>query len=276
LPPSDCAPLFVFDAGDDSAQLTQGLAQAPAAIPVRLRSDRCFDADPPPPVPSPKGGRPRRHGAKVDCRDPSTWPTPTAEPLAEDAQYGAVRVRAWSGLHPKQQVHPDRGTRKARPLVRGTVVRVEVDRLPARPYKPRVLRLWWAGPGAPALDVLRRADVRRFDLEHPLRFLKQTLGRATPRGRHPEQADRWTWLVLAAHTQLRLARPWAADRRLPWERPLGPAQLTPARVRRALSACLPLVGTPADAPKPCGRSPGRPKGHRSGRAVRYPALNKAA
>ena len=56
------------------------------------------------------------------------------------------------------------------------LVRVEVDRLPARPYKPQVLWLWWAGPGAPDLDVLWRAYVRRFDLEHTLRFLKQALG----------------------------------------------------------------------------------------------------
>ena len=34
---------------------------------------------------------------------------------------------------------------------------------------------------------------------------KQTLGWTTPRVRHPEQADRWTWLVLVAYAQLRLA-----------------------------------------------------------------------
>lgn len=32
----------------------------------------------------------------------------------------------------------------------------------------------------------------------------------------PEAADRWTWLVIAAHTQLRLARPLAVDLRRPW------------------------------------------------------------
>ena len=118
--------------------------------------------------------------------------------------------------------HPGRGTRKTRPIVRGTVVLVEVSRLPARPYPPQLLWLWWAGPGAPDLDLLWRAYVRRFDLEHTLRFCKQSLGWTTPRVRHPEQADRWTWLVVAAYTQLRLARPWVADRRLPWERPLDP------------------------------------------------------
>jgi hypothetical protein len=269
-------PLFVCDAGYDSAHLTQGLAQCPVAVLVRLRADRCFYADPPPATPSPKGGRPRKHGAKFACKNSATWPAPSAEYVTEDEQYGTVRVRAWAGLHPKQQAHPERGTRKTRPVVRGTVVLVEVSRLPARPYPPQMLWLWWAGPGTPDLDLLWRAYVRRFDLEHTLRFCKQSLGWTTPRMRHPEQADRWTWLVVAAYTQLRLARQWIADRRLPWERPLAPGRLTPCRVRRALSALLPMVGTPASAPKPCGRSPGRPPGSRSGRATRYPALKKAA
>jgi hypothetical protein len=130
--------------------------------------------------------------------------------------------------------------------------------------------------GRTELDLLWRAYVRRFDLEHTLRFCKQSRGGTTPRVRHPEQADRWTWLVVAAYSQLSLARSWIVDHRLPWERPREPGKLTPSRVRRALSALLPLVGTPARAPKPCGRSPGRPTGSRSGRATRYPALKKAA
>ncbi len=276
LPAGGETPLFVFDAGYDSAQLSQGPTEIPAAILVRLRSDRCFDADPPPAPPSPKGGRPRKHGAKLDCRDPSTWPVPAAEHAIEDEQYGAVRVRAWSGLHPKRQAHATRGTRRPRPIVRGTLVLVEVSRLPGRTQKPQALWLWWHGPGTPDLDLLWRAYVRRFDLEHTLRFCKQTLGWTTPRVRHPEQADRWTWLVVAAYAQLRLARPWVADRRLPRERRLANANLTPSRVRRALSALLVTVGTPAAAPKPCGRSPGRPAGSRSGRAARHPALKKAA
>ena len=185
-PRSAATPLFVFDAGYDSAHLTQALAELPVAILVRLRADRCFYADPPPATPSPQGGRPRKHGAKFACRDPTTWPAPTTEHRVEDEQYGTVRVRAWAGLHPKQQAHPGRGTRKPRPIVRGTVVLVEVSRLPARAYPPQLLWLWWAGPSASELDLLWRAYVRRFDLEHSLRFCKQSLGWTTPRVRHPE------------------------------------------------------------------------------------------
>ena len=272
----DRAPLFVFDAGYDPVQLTQGLGGIPAAILVRLRSDRCFYADPPPAAPSSKGGRPRAHGDKFACKAPATWHPPSAEHAAEDEQYGMVRVRSWAGLHPKQQEHATRGTRRPRPIVRGTLVLVEVSRLPGRSQKPQALWLWWHGPGAPDLDLLWRAYVRRFDLEHTLRFCKQTLGWTTPRVRHPAQADRWTWLVVAAYTQLRLARLCAADRRLPWERRLPAGKLTPNRVRRDFPQLLVGLGSPADGPKPCGRSPGRPRGRRSGRAPRYPALKKAA
>ncbi len=254
-------PLIVCDAGYDSAQLTQGLAHLPVAVLVRLRAGRCFSADPPPAVPSPQGGRPRQHGAKFICADPATWPAPSAEHLATDVQYGTVRVRAWAELHPKHHAQPGRGTRKTRPIVRGTIVLVEVSRLPSQTRKPQALWLWWHGPdGALDLDVLWRAYVRRFDLEHTLRFCKQSLGWTTPRVRYPEQADRWTWLVVAAYAQLHLARSWIADRRLPWERPLALGKLTPSRVRRALSALLPMVGTPAKAPKPCGRSQAGRKG----------------
>jgi hypothetical protein len=275
LPASGAVPLFVFDAGYDSAQLTLDLADAGVAVLVRLRADRCFYADPPPPVPG-RTGRPRRHGAKFNCADPATWPAPTATLACQDDQYGIVTVAAWGGLHPKQQRHPGHGSGGPRPIVRGTIIRVQVERVPARTRPPKVLWLWWAGPGELDLDLVWRAYIRRFDLEHTVRFCKQTLGWTTPRPRTPEQADRWTWLVLAGYAQLRLARQVACDQRLPWERPRPQPRLSPYRVRRGFPRLLCALGSPAAAPKPAGRSPGRPKGRCSGPAVRYPAIKKPA
>jgi hypothetical protein len=277
LPASGAVPLFVFDAGYDSAQLTLDLADAPAAVLVRLRSDRCFYADPPPPPPG-KTGRPRRHGAKFNCADPTTWPAPTATLHTIDDQYGTVTVAPWSGLHPKQQRHPGHGTRGPRPIVRGTILRVQVERVPAKTRPPKVLWLWWAGPAGVQLDLdlAWRAYIRRFDLEHTIRFAKQILGWTTPRPRHPAQADRWTWLVLAGYAQLRLARQLAGDQRLPWERPRPQPRLSPVRVRRDSPQLLVRLGSPASAPKPAGCPPGRPKGRCSGSARRYPAIKKAA
>ena len=82
------------------------------------------------------------------------------------------------------------------------------------------------------VDRLWQSFLRRFDLEHTFRLFKQVLGWTIPKIRDPRAADRWTWLIIAVHAQLRLARPLADDLRLPWERPALPGRLTPARVRR--------------------------------------------
>jgi hypothetical protein len=65
-------PLFVFDAGYDPVELARGLADKAVAILVRLRSDRCFYADPPPTTPGPQGGRPR---PSMSPRTSSTGPS---------------------------------------------------------------------------------------------------------------------------------------------------------------------------------------------------------
>ena len=183
--------------------------------------------------------------------------------LGEPASQG---LRARRTGQPRAFAHSDRDA-----------VLVEVERLPRgkRRREPRVLWLWWHGSGEPDLGLLWRSYVRRFDSEHTFRFLKQTLGWITSRVRHPEQADRWTWLVVGAFTKLRLARACVADRRLPWERRYDPGRLTPIRVHRVVLTLLAELGTPARPPKPCGRSPGRPQGRLSGRAKRYPAVKKA-
>ena len=223
-------------------------------------------------------GRPRRHGAKFACDAEQTWWAPTAEHTEEHAQYGRGQVRAWADVQAKTQNHPDRGSRRTKPPLRGTLVLVEVERLPRQTRIPKRLWLWWRGPGAPDLAVLWRAYVHRFDLEHTYRFCKQGLNWTTPRVRHPEQADRWTGLVLLAYRQLRLARRAIEEVHLPWERPQRPARraLTPARVRQAFLQLLVTLGTPANPPKPCGRSPGRPLGARSGPAPRHPTYKMVA
>jgi hypothetical protein len=280
LEEGEAVPLFVFDAGYDPVKLQRALEGSPCQILVRLRAGRRFYGDPSLCDPPAHIGRPRRHGPKMKCGDPSTWPEPSAEYVCEDAGHGKVRVRAWAEMHPKVQNHEGRGSRGPLPIVVGTLILVEVERLPRGESRrePRVLWLWWHGPEGttPELDLIWRSYVRRFDLEHTFRFLKQSMGWATPRVRHPEQADRWSWLVVAAYTQLRLARARVTDLRLPWERRYDAGRLTPVRVHRVVSSLLAELGTPAKAPKPCGRSPGRPKGRLSGRAKRYPALKKSA
>jgi hypothetical protein len=99
------------------------------------------------------------------------------------------------------------------------------------------------------------------------RFFKQQLGWTKPKLRDPAAADRWTWLVIAAYAQLYLARPLAADTRLPWQRPCPPGRLTPARVRRGFRRIRQALPVPASAPKPGRPGPGRPAGSKN----RHPA-----
>ena len=94
-------PLFVFDAGYDPVKLQRALEGCPVRILVRLHSNRVLYAAPEEVEPRPVG-RPRRHGKKFDLKDPATtWPEPTGEHHCDSDDYGSVRVRCWSGLHPK-------------------------------------------------------------------------------------------------------------------------------------------------------------------------------
>jgi hypothetical protein len=73
------------------------------------------------------------------------------------------------------------GTRAPRPLMRGTLILVEVSRLPRPLQSPQQLWLWWHGPQPSDLGVVWRAYSRRFDLEHTFRFLMQALNWTLPR-----------------------------------------------------------------------------------------------
>jgi hypothetical protein len=88
--------------------------------------------------------------------------------------------------------------------------------------------------------------------------MKQTPGWTAPKIRHTDSADLWTWLIIAAHTQPRLARPPTEDLRRPWERPTKPRRLTPARVHRGFRNLRPTAARPAAAPKPSKPGPRRP------------------
>jgi hypothetical protein len=152
------------------------------------------------------------------------------------------------------------------PILEGTVIRLEVARLPSGAI-PKPVWLWYSRTDQTVADVDRlwQAFLRRFDIEHTFRLFKQTLGWTTPKLRTPEAADRWTWLILVAYTQLRLSRRLAVDLRRPWEKPRPPDRLSPARVRRGFRHLRAQAGCPASAPKLARPGPGRPMGGRNRR-----------
>src|SRR3954454_12092670 len=266
--------LVVCDAGYDVCRLAYLLADLPLQLIGRIRADRVMltAVAPPPPEGRPPTGRPRRHGAVMTLADPGSWPAPSTRSTSETARYGRALALSWDRLHPRLThrgawaAHPGR-----LPIVEGTLIRLQVEYLPgARAAKPVWLWTSVLDADADAVTGCWQAYLRRFDLEHTIRFAKQMLGWTRPKLRCPAAADRWTWLILAAHTQLRLARPLAADLRRPWERPLPVERLTPARVRRGFRYLRAKTPGPASAPKPAHPGPGRPPGvSNRQRAPRY-------
>jgi DDE superfamily endonuclease len=260
--------LVIFDAGYDLTRLACLLAGLPAQVLGRLRSDRVMQLPAPPRQPGARG-RPRKHGGELALSDPATWPVPQVTTTTATSRYGTAVAASWDRVHARL-------THRAAwldhdgplPVIEGTLIRLQVDHLPGD-RDPKPVWLWWSGTSALPTDVDRcwQAFLRRFDLEHTFRLFKQVLGWTTPKIRRPAAADRWTWLIITCHAQLRLARRLAADLRHPWERPAPPGRLTPARVRRGFRNIRATMPCLAGAPKPGKPGPGRPPGSKN----RHPA-----
>jgi hypothetical protein len=258
--------LVVFDAGYDVTRLSYLLADMPVELLGRLRSDRVMQLPAPPRQPG-SMGRPRKHGCELALADPATWPAPPITTSTVTSRYGTAVTAAWDRVHPRL-------THRAAwldhdgplPVIEGTLIRLTVDHLPGD-RDPKPVWLWFSRTAAAPDegDKLWQAFLRRFDLEHTFRLFKQVLGWTVPKIRDPRAADQWTWIIITAHAQLRLARPLAADLRRPWERPAPPGRLTPARVRRGFRNIHAKAAQPAGAPKPGKPGPGRPPGSKNRR-----------
>ena len=260
--PGDPPILIVADAGYDLSRLAFVLADLPIEVVGRIRSDRVLLRPAPPRIPG-TTGRPRKHGGVFTLADPTSWHTPDHTTHNDTTRYGHAQARAWDRLHPRLTHRgPWLDHHDELPLVEGTLIRLQVEHLPGD-RDPKPVWLWSSVTNANAelIDMLWQAFLRRFDLEHTFRLFKQTLGWTRPKLRAPESADRWTWLILVVHTQLRLARPLVEDHRRPWEKPVTePRRLTPARIRRGFRNLHPTTTHPTAAPKPSHPGPGRPPG----------------
>ena len=265
--------VIAMDAGYNVTRLAYLLAGLPVIVVARVRCDRVFYR-PAPAKARGAAGRMPRHGAPVKCDDPATWHGPAVEQEGQEARHGPVTAAAWHRVH--QMVHRNCGGWQDwppgtdLPLIEGTLIRL-ATRAAGRPAagRPALEPMWlWASApeaGDAMVAVLWQAYLRRFDIEHTFRFLKNTLGWTRPLLRDPAAADRWTWLVIAAYAQLYLARTLAAVTRLPWQPRPRSGALTPGQVRAGFRRARQAAGTPASPAKPGTPGPGRPKGSKNKR-----------
>jgi hypothetical protein len=274
----DPAIVIAMDAGYNVTRLAWLLAGLPVVLVARVRSDRVFYR-PAPERPAGLPGRPPRHGAPVRCSDPATWAGPACEQDGTTARHGRLTAAAWNRVHQRL----DRGClawqdwpeQEALPVIGGTLIRLSC----AGGCCAVPMWLWASAPDAD--DALVRAlwqcYLRRFDLEHAFRFLKQQLGWTRPLLRDPAAADRWTWLLIACLAQLWLARALAPLTRMPWHprRPAG-GELTPGQARAGFRRVREALGSPASPAKPAAPGPGRPEGSKNKqKAPRHPAGKNA-
>ncbi|MGA6167989.1 hypothetical protein [Amycolatopsis magusensis] len=100
------------------------------------------------------------------------------------------------------------------------MIRLQVQRLPSGAI-PKPMWLWHSGTGLGQPEVVWPG--RRFcaasTSSTPSACSDKPSAAPHRKLRSPEAADRWTWLLITAYTQLRLARELTAELRRPWENP---------------------------------------------------------
>ncbi|HEY5989342.1 MAG TPA: transposase, partial [Streptosporangiaceae bacterium] len=166
--------LAVFDSGYDLTRLAWLLTDLPVEVIGRLRSDRVMYL-PVPPRPAGANGRPLRHGAALKLADPQTWPAPAVTTITGTTRYGTAQAAAWGRLHQRLASRAGWESHDGQlPVIEGTLIRLAVDHLPGD-RSPEPLWLWSsrAGTSADAVNRTWQAFLRRFDIEHTFRFLKQ-------------------------------------------------------------------------------------------------------
>lgn len=269
--------LVVMDSGYDATRLSWLLADLPVTLLARVRSNRVF-YQPAGKRKGPTKGRGPRHGNRLMLSEEASWPVPQTTTTNTTLAYGSAVRSEWHRMHqPLERRGGWAGHHGELPVIEGSLIRLTVDRLPGG-HGPVPVWLWCSDPApdSDAVDHYWSMYLQRFDLEHTFRFLKQTLGWTRPMLRDPETAGRWSWLILAAHTQLRLARPLAADHQLPRQGPLSASALTPGRMRRSFRHVRESCVQPANAPIAAKPGPGRPPRSHNKRKTPIQPIGKAA
>lgn len=229
---------------------------------VRLACNRVLYGPPPVVAGWRRRGRPKVHGAKFRLKSP---------PKPERQTHGSFgkakgRLSAWGQLHFKDV-----------PALVGMVIRVEFLTADGQPMYKRPLWLFWSGPDTVPLEALCLMYLLRFGIEHFFRFAKRHLGLLIPHTPDLTASVNWVWVVALASTQLLLARHLVTAQPHPWDRksrrdPDHP--LTPGQVRQAWPLFSLKLGTPAQPPRPSGKSPGRPTGFHPKPRQRFPVISK--
>jgi hypothetical protein len=230
--------------------------------------------------PEETGGAPRYYGQTFKLKDPDTWgAADEALVLPFTSRSGSqyqVTIQAWHNLIMRGKHKPQRLRMYQYPF---TLVRVEVLNDDGQPRFKHPIWLLVVGERRHELSLadIYQAYAQRSDIEHFFRFGKQKLLLTDYQTPETEREEVWWGLSHLAYLQLWVAREAATALPRPWERHLPQHQagtITPTLVQRDFERLLAHFGTPAKAPKPRGKSPGRKQGVRLPPRQRQKVLKK--
>lgn len=226
------------------------------------------------------GGAPSYYGAPFKLKDPDTWWLPDASTqLPFTSRRGKdyqVVIQAWHNLIMRGKHKPQRIRMYRHPF---SLVRIELLVEDGQPRFKHPLWVLVVGERRHELELeaIYRAYAQRSDLEHFFRFGKQKLLLADYQTPQTRREEGWWQFAHLAYLQLWVAREMATALPRPWERNLPQhkaAKMTPTLVQRAFARLISAFGTPARAPKPRGKAPGRPKGFRLPLRQRHKVFKK--
>lgn len=250
---------------------------------ARVRSNRVFYQMPSSSLTSPsRRGHPTWYGERFDLKAPDTWGEPDEVAYTTYTDHLGrtyrIHLECWRNLLMT-------GTREY-PMHRHpfTLVRARLFNESGEQVFQRPLWLLVMGQHRNELSLTEawEAYQRRYDVEHFFRFGKQRLlmtAYQTPEVQHEEN---WWQIAQLAYVQLWLARYLAEAMPRPWERYLPQFQtsavnqeISPSMVQRDFGRIIQEIGTPAQSPKPRGKSPGRTKGERQQPRKRQKVIKKS-
>ncbi len=163
-----------------------------------------------------------------------------------------------------------------------TVLRITVEDKDGNPIfrKPMWLIIYGKRRDEIAIKDAYDAYRQRFDPEHFFRFRKTEPLLDSYKTSVTEHEENWWEIVGLAYALLFAASGIAEKSCCPWERYLpyfkrDTGIMTPSTVQRDMPRIIAEFGTPAKAPEPRGKSPGRLKGERPVRREPFPVIKKA-
>jgi len=247
---------------------------------VRVRGNRVFYQQPVTDNCVPGKGHPIWFGTRFALGDSETYRTPdetvSAAFTTGKGRLCNVSITAWRDMlmRGKKNIpmhkHPF------------TVLRITVKDEDGRSVfrKPMWLIIFGNRRDVITVKDAYNAYRQRFDLEHFFRFGKTKLLMDSYLTSVTEHEENWWEIVGLAYAQLFAASGIAEKSSYPWERYLpyfkrDTGILTPSTVQRDMPRIISEFGTPAKAPEPRGKSPGRLKGECPGKRERFPVIKKS-